>query len=61
MKKVLLVIGFKFFKMKANTNTDKADLFVGVITSDKFEVDDMKDAAKLLKVLKKKEDNLKLI
>ena len=53
----MLVLGFKYFDFKANSSLNRVNHLVGSILVEKFDKDDMKDAAKLYKVLKKKEDD----
>ena len=58
-KSLMLVMGFKYFDFKANSSLNRVNHLVGAILDEKFDKDEVKDAAKLYKVLKKKEDDKK--
>ena len=51
----MLVLGFKYFDFKANSALNRVDHLVGAIIDAKFTKNNMIEAAKLFKVLKKKE------
>ena len=53
----MLILGFKYFDFKANSNLNRVNHLVGSILVEKYDKDDLKDAAKLYKILKKKEDD----
>ena len=51
----MLVMGFKYFNFSKGSAIDRVDCLVGSIIGAKFKKDDITEASKLYKVLKKKE------